>query len=74
MILTVLTSISGFMVIHHFLTVNSKVYLVQKTAYFLRSSSDLLDSNAKVIDELCEDPIAAHIRKKISLVSPTNGR
>ena len=37
-----------------------------------RSSSDWLDSNGKVIDGLCEDPIVRHIRKKYSLVSPTN--
>ena len=49
-----------------FLTVKSKVYLVQKTLSFLRSSIDSLDSNAKVIDGLCEDPIAAQTRKKIA--------
>ena len=53
--------------------VKSKVYPDQETVSFLRSSSDSLDSNAKVIDGLCEDPIAPQIRKKISALSPTNG-
>ena len=60
---TVLTSISqchGYWSLSHG---KSKVYLVQKTVSFLRSSSDSLDSNAKIIDGLCEDPIAAQIRK-----------
>ena len=35
-----------------------------KNCLFLKSRSDLLDSNAKVIDGLCEDPIAAQIKKK----------
>ena len=46
------------MVINQFLKVKSKVNPVQKTVLFLRSSGDSLDSNAKVIDKLCKDPIA----------------
>lgn len=61
------------MVINHFLKVKSKVNPVQKTVLFLRSSGDSLDSNAKIIDKLCEDPIATQIKKTISMVSQTNG-
>lgn len=39
-------------------------FLVWKTAAFLRTSSDLIDSNVKGIDRLCEDSLAAQIRKK----------
>lgn len=61
------------MVINHFLKVKSKVNPVQKTVLFLRSSGDSLDSNAKIIDKLCKDPIANQIKKTISMVSQTNG-
>ena len=63
----------GLTVTAHFIALKLKVYLVQKIVLFLRSSSDTFDSNARLIDGLCEDPIAAQIRKKISQVSQTNG-
>ena len=55
----------GLTFIDHFLTVKSKVYLVQKTVAYLRNSSDFLDSNANVIDGLCEDLIAVQFTKKL---------
>ena len=62
--LTVLTSVSCLTSNDHFFKVKSKVYLVQKTITFTRSSSDSLDSNVEVISGLCEDAIAVQIRKK----------
>ena len=62
--LTVLTSISrshGYWSLSH-----GKVKSIPrpKNCLLLRSRSDLLDSNAKVIDGLCEDSIAAQIEKQ----------
>ena len=65
--LTVRPRSYGLTVTDNFLTVKSNVYMVQKTVL-----SDSLDCNAKVINRLCENPIASKIRKKVSQVSLTN--